>query len=110
MGARGSHLNERRITGGFMRAAVVGTDGSMSVEQVADPTPGPGQLLLRVSDCGICGSDLKVRPAMGGDPVVGHEFCGEVVGVGPQVSVDWREGMRAAVLPVFSCGDCTWCI
>jgi (R,R)-butanediol dehydrogenase/meso-butanediol dehydrogenase/diacetyl reductase len=93
-----------------MRAAVVGADGSMTVEQVEDPTPGPGELLLRVSGCGICGSDLKARPAMAGGSVMGHEFCGEVVGVGPQVSGDWREGMRAAVLPVFSCGRCAWCV
>jgi (R,R)-butanediol dehydrogenase / meso-butanediol dehydrogenase / diacetyl reductase len=93
-----------------MRAAVVGADGSMSVEQVPDPTPGPGQLLLRVSGCGICGSDIKARPAMPGGTVMGHEFSGDVVGVGPQVSGDWREGMRAAVLPVFSCGDCVWCV
>jgi (R,R)-butanediol dehydrogenase/meso-butanediol dehydrogenase/diacetyl reductase len=93
-----------------MRAAVVGADGSMNVEQVADPTPGPGQLLLRVSGCGICGSDIKARPAMPGGTVMGHEFCGDVVGVGPEVSGDWREGMRAAVLPVFSCGHCVWCI
>jgi (R,R)-butanediol dehydrogenase/meso-butanediol dehydrogenase/diacetyl reductase len=92
-----------------MRAAVVGSDGSMSVEQVTDPTPGPGQLLLQVSGCGICGSDLKARPAMPGGTVMGHEFCGEVVGVGPQVSEEWREGVRAAVLPVFSCGKCAWC-
>ena len=93
-----------------MLAAVVGADGSMSVEQVADPMPGSGQLLLRVSGCGICGSDIKARSAMPGGTVMGHEFCGDVVGVGPQVSGDWREGMRAAVLPVFSCGHCVWCI
>jgi (R,R)-butanediol dehydrogenase / meso-butanediol dehydrogenase / diacetyl reductase len=93
-----------------MRAAVVGSAGSMNVEQVEDPTPGPGQLLLRVSGCGICGSDLKARPAMPEGTVMGHEFGGEVVGVGSQVSQGWREGMRAAVLPVFSCGECLWCI
>jgi (R,R)-butanediol dehydrogenase/meso-butanediol dehydrogenase/diacetyl reductase len=93
-----------------MRAAVIGAGGSMSIERVEDLTPGPGELLLRVSGCGICGSDLKARPAMAEGTVMGHEFCGEVVGVGPQVSGDWREGMRAAVLPVFSCGHCAWCV
>jgi (R,R)-butanediol dehydrogenase / meso-butanediol dehydrogenase / diacetyl reductase len=93
-----------------MRAAVVGADGSLNVERVADPMPGHGQLLLRVSGCGICGSDIKARSAMPGGTVMGHEFCGDVVGIGPGVSGDWHEGMRAAVLPVFSCGRCVWCI
>ena len=93
-----------------MRAAVVGADGSISIEEVPDPSPGRGELLLRVSGCGICGSDLKARPAMPPGTVMGHEFSGEVVGLGPEGSGDWREGMRAAVLPVFSCGSCSWCL
>ena len=40
---------------------------------------------------------------------MGHEFCGEVVAVGKGVGAPWREGVRAAVLPVMSCGDCPWC-
>jgi 2-desacetyl-2-hydroxyethyl bacteriochlorophyllide A dehydrogenase len=41
---------------------------------------------------------------------MGHEFSGEVVGVGSDDGGGWREGMRAAVLPVFSCGSCVWCL
>ena len=92
-----------------MRAAVIGADASFSVETLDDPTPGPGELVLRVTGCGICGSDLKARPAMPAGTVMGHELCGEVVAVGPAPPTRWREGMRAAVLPVFSCGDCAWC-
>jgi (R,R)-butanediol dehydrogenase/meso-butanediol dehydrogenase/diacetyl reductase len=40
---------------------------------------------------------------------MGHEFCGEVVAVGEGVGAPWREGARAAVLPVMSCGHCPWC-
>ncbi len=64
---------------------------------------------MRVSACGVCGSDLKARPAMPGGTVMGHEFCGEVVAVGSGVDPRWKEGARAAVLPVLSCGDCAWC-
>ena len=92
-----------------MRAAVIGDDAAFEVDQVADPTPGPGQLVVRVTACGICGSDLKARPAMSPGTVMGHEFCGEVVAVGEGVGAPWREGVRAAVLPVLSCGQCSWC-
>jgi (R,R)-butanediol dehydrogenase/meso-butanediol dehydrogenase/diacetyl reductase len=92
-----------------VRAAVIGDDAAIDVDQVADPTPEPGQLIVRVTACGICGSDLKARPAMPLGTIMGHEFCGEVVAVGAGVSAPWREGARAAVLPVMSCGDCPWC-
>jgi (R,R)-butanediol dehydrogenase / meso-butanediol dehydrogenase / diacetyl reductase len=93
-----------------MQAAVVTEGGSIEVERVDDPTPGAGELVVRVTSCGICGSDLKARPAMPHGTVMGHEFCGEVVAVGSDTDGRWHEGMRAAVLPVFSCGTCRWCV
>ena len=92
-----------------MRAAVIGADGAFHVETLDDPTPGPGELVLRVTGCGICGSDLKARPAMPAGTVMGHELSGEVVAIGSGVTGAWREGTPAAVLPVFSCGACDWC-
>jgi 2-desacetyl-2-hydroxyethyl bacteriochlorophyllide A dehydrogenase len=92
-----------------MRAAVIGADGGFQVETLDDPTPGAGELVLRVTGCGICGSDLKARPVMPPGTVMGHELCGEVVAVGSGATGEWREGTRAAVLPVFSCGECDWC-
>jgi threonine dehydrogenase-like Zn-dependent dehydrogenase len=91
-----------------MRAAVM-RDWQLRVDDIADPTPGPGQVLTRVLACGICGSDLHLlahgeesrrlteefndgRPAdpmapimfdPAHDTVMGHEFCCEVVGLGP---------------------------
>src|SRR5262245_12339581 len=91
-----------------MRAAVVVDGGGFSIEDVADPEPGDGELLLRVSACGLCGSDLKARGAFPAGSILGHEFGGEVVGVGRGTD-GWREGMTAAVLPVASCGSCAWC-
>ena len=92
-----------------MRAAVLGSDTAFEVADVADPTPGPTDLVLRVTGCGICGSDLKTRPLLPGGTVMGHEFCGEVVAVGTDVRESWREGMHAASLPLFSCGACDRC-
>ncbi|MDT3446134.1 alcohol dehydrogenase catalytic domain-containing protein, partial [Pseudofrankia sp. BMG5.37] len=91
-----------------MRAAVVATGGRYEITEVADPSPGPGELLLRVTACGFCGSDVKARAAMPEGTVMGHEFGGEVVGLGPGVA-GWREGTHAAVLPALSCGQCEWC-
>lgn len=91
-----------------MRAAVM-RDWQLRVDDIAEPTPGPGQVLTRVLACGICGSDLHLlahgeesrrlteefndgRPAdpmapimfdPAHDTVMGHEFCCEVVGLGP---------------------------
>ena len=91
-----------------MRAANTGP-GAFRIEQVADPTPGAGELVVQVMACGVCGSDLHARPAMPDGTIMGHEFCGEVVAVGPGAERAWREGSRVAVLPVLSCGECSWC-
>jgi (R,R)-butanediol dehydrogenase / meso-butanediol dehydrogenase / diacetyl reductase len=91
-----------------MRAAVTRGGGAFDLTTVEDPLPGHGELLLRVSACGLCGSDLKAREAMSAGVIMGHEFGGEVIGVGAG-SVGWAEGMRAAVLPVGSCGTCGPC-
>ncbi len=95
-----------------MRAAVF-TSGQpcLSVEQVPDPTPGPGDLILRVDACGICGSDLHMAHALKDLPgiIFGHEFCGTVVARGAQAH-GYREGDRVVGLPLFGCGHCSACI
>ena len=91
-----------------MKAAVL-DEGRFRVTTVPDPTPGPGELVLQVSGCGVCGSDLKARGAMPSGTVMGHELCGEVVATGERVGDPWRIGVRAAVLPVVSCGSCDRC-
>lgn len=94
-----------------MRAAVVDGPGSFSVREVETPTPGPGEVLVRVRNCGICGSDLHFYrgefPAMP-DLVMGHEIAGEVAALGEGVS-NVREGDRVAVEPLLVCGRCAFC-
>jgi 2-desacetyl-2-hydroxyethyl bacteriochlorophyllide A dehydrogenase len=91
-----------------MRAAVVASGGRYDLAEVPDPSPGPGELLVRVTACGFCGSDIKARDAMPEGTVMGHEFGGEIVGLGPDTA-GWREGTHVAVLPALSCGQCEWC-
>lgn len=91
-----------------MRAAVVTEGGGFGLAIMPDPSPGPGELVVRVTACGVCGSDVKARPFMPPGTVMGHELCGEVVAVGPDAD-GWQEGMAAAILPILSCGHCEPC-
>jgi alcohol dehydrogenase, propanol-preferring len=71
-----------------MRAAVLERPGHpLHERELADPVPGPGQVLLRVRACGVCRTDLHVvdaeLPWPGHRVVLGHQIVGEVVGSGP---------------------------
>ena len=86
-----------------MRAAVVNEGHSFDIVDVPDPDPGPGEMVLRVHACGICGSDLKAVDNMRTGLVMGHEFCGEVVAIGAGVT-NWEIGSRVSALPLIGCG------
>jgi len=92
-----------------MKAAVLQSTGTLAVEEVETPAVQPGELLVRVCDCGICGSDLHAVHSMPPGTIFGHEFAGEVVAVGDGVE-GWRAGDRAVSLPYFSCGTCDRCL
>lgn len=92
-----------------MRAAVV-QDGVFTIADIADPTPGPTELLVRVAAAGVCGSDLKTAAFMPPGTVMGHEFAGEVVAVGESVPEHWQVGIPVAAMPVLGCGSCRNCV
>jgi (R,R)-butanediol dehydrogenase / meso-butanediol dehydrogenase / diacetyl reductase len=84
----------------------------MAVIDVPSPTAGAGEVVLKVHDCGICGSDLHAVQygiGMPPDTVMGHEFCGEIHALGPGVS-GYQLGDRVTSLPYFACGVCAWCM
>jgi threonine dehydrogenase-like Zn-dependent dehydrogenase len=107
-----------------MRACMM-RQGRLVVDDMQDPRPETGQMLVRILACGICGSDLhflrhgetmvsmtdEMLPSMGGmgmgmapidlsrDIVMGHEFCAEVVELGPDTTGP-RPGTRVVSLPV----------
>ncbi|MCV7411028.1 alcohol dehydrogenase [Mycobacterium florentinum] len=91
-----------------MRAAVTTEDHGFDIIEIPCPTPGPGELVIRVAACGICGSDIKAQPFMPAGIIMGHELGGEIVAVGSDAG-GWQQGTNVAVLPVVSCGDCRYC-
>lgn len=108
-----------------MRAAVYYGPSDVRIESVPDPgPPGPGELLLRVTRAGICGTDaaeyttgphfIPLRtphPANGhvGPLILGHEFTGEVVAVGSEVEA-FRVGDRVVPGAGIWCERCEWCL
>jgi threonine dehydrogenase-like Zn-dependent dehydrogenase len=104
--------------------AVVCQHASLRVEDLPEPVPGPGQVLVRVERCGICGSDLHMRQhgdelrevikKVGGahvlptseDPFVfGHELCCEVLEYGPDCKRTLAPGTRVVGQPILRVGS-----
>ncbi|WP_369201256.1 zinc-dependent alcohol dehydrogenase family protein [Streptomyces sp. PU-14G] len=94
-----------------MKAALVESVGKVSLTEVPDPTPGPREVVVKVAACGLCGTDLHIlqgefAPTL---PVIpGHEFAGEVVALGSEVT-ELSEGTRVAVDPSLYCYECRYC-
>ena len=88
-----------------------GADKTLALRDIPIPEAGPGQLLLKVAACGICGSDLHAYQASLAPEgnVFGHEFAGEVVAIGEGVEGDWQVGDRAIALGAMVCGECASC-
>ena len=87
----------------------------LRVESVPEPTPGPGEVLLKLGAGGICGSDLhyflhgRIGNFLIREPLIpGHEISGTVAGVGPGVT-RVKEGDRVAINPSRACGTCKGC-
>jgi L-iditol 2-dehydrogenase len=101
-----------------VRAAIWQGPGEMTVGEVADATCPPDGALLRVTACGICGTD--VRAFVNGDRrikppwVLGHEITGEVVQIGPRAEVELSEadievGDHVHCISTLWCGRCRMC-
>jgi 2-desacetyl-2-hydroxyethyl bacteriochlorophyllide A dehydrogenase len=98
-----------------VRAAVFrGVGRPLAIERLPDPSPGAREIVLRISRCGICGTDLHMTDGtalvsypIGGVP--GHEVAGEVVAIGREVS-RVAVGDRITALPFKGCGSCAACV
>jgi threonine dehydrogenase-like Zn-dependent dehydrogenase len=95
-----------------MRAVAVTAGRTVAVVDIGRPAVGVGEVLVDVSYCGICGSDLHMLGAPAGmlppGHVLGHEFTGVIAELGPQAA-GWAVGERVVVLPMVACGECRAC-
>lgn len=94
-----------------MKVATWLGENRFSVDQVPEPTPGPGQVLVEVQAAGICGTDVHAtqglfpwKPPL----VMGHEYSGVIVDVGPRASKA-LVGRAVACEPGWGCGECPEC-
>jgi 2-desacetyl-2-hydroxyethyl bacteriochlorophyllide A dehydrogenase len=96
---------------GSMKAARYSGPQSLIVEERAMPAPGTGEALLRVTTCGICGTDLHFYSGRWPQPefTPGHEIVGHVLEAGADVQ-GWHPGDRVVVEPIVFCGHCRFCL
>jgi (R,R)-butanediol dehydrogenase/meso-butanediol dehydrogenase/diacetyl reductase len=96
-----------------MRAAIFKAPGApLELAELPDPTAGPGEIVLRVKNCGICGSDLhaagsasvKLPPGT----IMGHEFAGVIAEIGDGVS-GFAPGDAVAAMSYLACSECEMC-
>ncbi len=97
--------------------------GELRVDEVPDPVPGPGEVLVKTLACGICGSDLhmvqRVQRSLAGnddgspdfrfdndsDVIMGHEFCAEILEFGADCEEALPVGQRVVSVPGVPRGD-----
>ncbi|MEE9563967.1 MAG: alcohol dehydrogenase catalytic domain-containing protein, partial [Nitrosopumilaceae archaeon] len=93
-----------------MKAAFVKKESTISVEEIEKPKLGPGDILVKMESCGICGSDLEKVFGKYGQPSMklGHEPAGEIIEVGSKVS-DFKKGDRVFTHHHVPCYDCHFC-
>jgi L-iditol 2-dehydrogenase len=96
-----------------MQAAFLYAKEDIRLERKALPEMEPHGLLIRVLTCGVCGSDSRMffngPSSRYINPVIlGHEICGEVVEVGPEI-IDYRPGDLVGIAPIIPCMHCYAC-
>ena len=96
-----------------MKALVWNDTHDVRVERVPDPTIlNPRDAIVRITATAICGSDLHLYdgyiPTLKAGDILGHEFMGEVVEVGKEVT-NLRKGDRVVVPFTIACGHCYFC-
>jgi 2-desacetyl-2-hydroxyethyl bacteriochlorophyllide A dehydrogenase len=94
-----------------MKAAVLNNTADLSIQDLPDPTPESGEIVIAVTLAGVCGTDYSLYHGKFGVPlpvVPGHEGMGIVKEIGPGVS-NVTVGQRVVIQPNFACWDCDTC-
>ena len=96
-----------------MKAAVFYGTRDVRIEDVPKPTAGPGEVVLRVLRCAVCGTDKRIythgQKNVVPPAITGHEIVGIIQEIGPNVEGGLRVGQRAVVATVVGCGHCIYC-
>jgi L-iditol 2-dehydrogenase len=96
-----------------MKALLLSAYNQLELQDLPSPIPGPDELLIQVSACGICGSDVHGYDGSTGrriPPIVmGHEASGVVTSVGSDVR-DFAPGDRVTFDSTVYCGECVYCL
>ena len=96
----------------MIAARLVAPRRPLEIHEVPIPEPGPGELLVQVRACGLCGTDLHLAiegtlPVARTPITLGHEAAGVVAACG--AGVKFEPGNRVALFPAASCGACRYC-
>jgi L-iditol 2-dehydrogenase len=95
-----------------MKAAVFHAPLDLRLEEVSEPSAGPGEVKLRIRNTSTCGTDVKIykngHQNMDPPQVMGHEIAGEIVELGEGVS-GWEVGDHVQVIAAVPCGRCDEC-
>ena len=94
-----------------MQACVLHAIGDLRVEEVPLPEPAPGEVRVRISACGICGSDIPrvfTKGTYNFPTIPGHEFSGVVDSLGEGVHAEWAHA-PVAIFPLLPCFKCEAC-
>lgn len=82
---------------------------SISLRELAEPQPGPGEVKIRVRAAGICGTDVHGISSLQPPVILGHEFSGEVVEVGQEVKAIKVGDRVTSETTIYRCGVCPYC-
>lgn len=96
-----------------MKAAIYPGHGKpVFIADMPDPEPGPGDVVIKVARCGVCGTDLSMTKGemwdYGANSQLGHEYAGEITAIGKNVE-GFKIGEKITAVPSLSCGHCEAC-
>ena len=93
-----------------MRTAVYYSNSDIRIEERPNPEIGPGEVLIRVQACGICGTDVLEWYRRDKTPLVlGHEIAGQIEEVGQGLE-QYKKGQRISASHHVPCGKCSYCL
>ena len=92
-----------------MKAAFHSSKKEITIKEIAKPSPRPGEYLVRIKTCAICGSDTWWNnEAVDGEPVHGHESAGIIEACGEGTS-KYKVGDKVVCYAIMGCGKCAYC-